>query len=161
MYPFNPNATDCRLAAEKEGSKAHTNPSVEGGGEENEDRGGGEDSWREESGELDGYVPEELHFDPGANQIDSEKEELYKRRFEEGYDIYDCEYLEWLEKNHPESVPADRYTLVSASEWQPSIDDCFSHVTPVQPIDVDSVAATSNYSGQDTNSNVTATLPLY
>ena len=31
----------------------------------------------EQSGELDGYVPE-LHFDPDANQIDSEKEALQK-----------------------------------------------------------------------------------
>ena len=78
VYPFNPNAIDCRLATEKEGSKAHTNPSVEGDGEENEDCSGSEDNWREESGELDGYIPEELHFDPGANQIDSEKKSSTK-----------------------------------------------------------------------------------
>ena len=90
-------------------------------------------------------VAEDLHLDPNSNHTNSEKEELYQKRFEEGYDIYDSEYLEWLENNHPESVPADRYSLVSASEQQPSVSDFFSYVTLMQAIElnnVDSVAAT-------------------
>ena len=35
----------------------------------------------------------------------------YERRFEEGYDLYDPTYMAWLEVNHPEAVPADRYML--------------------------------------------------
>ena len=44
----------------------------------------------------------------------SAEEALYQRRFEEGYDIFDSRYLTWLEQFHPEAVPADRYTLISA-----------------------------------------------
>ena len=124
VYPFNPNAIDCRLAARKEGSEAQEGPSKGGEGE----HGGSEDDYRDESGELDGYVPAGWHCDSDANPVDSKKEELYQQRFEEGYDIYDSEYFEWLEKNHPESVPAYRYTLISASEQQPSVSEkpfCF------------------------------------
>jgi hypothetical protein len=124
VYPFNPNAIDCRLAAGKGdgGEGGMTKPSEGGSGDQDEthegesdDHGGSEDRWRGESDELGGSVSEEMHFDPSVNQ---RKEELYQRRFEERYDIYDHKYLEWLEKNHPESVPADLYTLVSASQQQ-------------------------------------------
>ena len=171
VYPFNPNAIDCRLTAEEgeeskaregehtlsaEGSEDHTTPRGE-----NEDHRVNEDSWRRESS---GFVSaDDMHFDSDANQTDSKKEELYQRRFEEGYDIYDSEYLEWLEKNHPESVPADRYSLVSAAEQQPSVSEYFSHITPMQPIDqeddplrqVDSGASAPQISGKDTESNAT------
>ena len=30
---------------------------------------------------------------------------LFQTRFEEGYDVYDSEYVSWLHHNHPESVP--------------------------------------------------------
>ena len=33
--------------------------------------------------------------------------QLYTRRFEEGYDLYDPAYVAWLEVTHPEAVPAD------------------------------------------------------
>lgn len=40
-----------------------------------------------------------------------EQEEKFQKRHEEGYDLYDPEYVSWLERNHPESLPPDRYTL--------------------------------------------------
>ena len=169
VYPFNPKAIDCQLTAEKdEGSKGcegQSKPSEDGNGD-HEDHGESDDHGRRKSDEFNRYVPEDLHLDPDTNQIDSKKEELFQRRFEEGYDIYDSEYLEWLERNHPVSVPADRYTLVSASEQQPSISDFFSNITPMQAVDLDdelsrelnntnSRAATPQPSGQDTDSNAT------
>ena len=90
MYPFNPNAIDCRLAAGREDDKAHeggTKPIEEGKGDQDE-------THRSLRGEGDVYVQEEMQFDPSTNQIDSKMEELYQRRFEEGYDIYDPEYVE-------------------------------------------------------------------
>ena len=44
----------------------------------------------------------------------AEEEALYQQRFEEGYDLFDSRYLTWLEQFHPEALPADRYTLISA-----------------------------------------------
>lgn len=38
-------------------------------------------------------------------------EELFERRYEERYDLYDPDYLPWLELHHPDAVTADRYTL--------------------------------------------------
>ena len=68
MYPFNPNAIDCRLGTGKgEDSNAHeggTKPS-EGGGDQDEthsvDHGASEDNWRGDSDELGGTVLEEMH----------------------------------------------------------------------------------------------------
>ena len=34
-----------------------------------------------------------------------DRESLFKKRFEEGYDIFDEEYVTWLRCNHPKSVP--------------------------------------------------------
>ena len=35
-----------------------------------------------------------------------EKELIYTRHFEEGYNIFDLEYVHCLQRCHPESVPA-------------------------------------------------------
>ena len=42
------------------------------------------------------------------------KEDLYQQRFEEGYDLFDLDYILWLEQHHPEALPADRYKLTFA-----------------------------------------------
>jgi hypothetical protein len=84
VYPFNPNAIDCRLAAGKGdgGEGGMTKPSEGGSGDQDETHegesdghGGSEDRWRGESNELGGSVSEEMQFDPSVNQ---RKEELYQ-----------------------------------------------------------------------------------
>ena len=40
----------------------------------------------------------------GAN-VSSDKEYYFRRRFQEGYDLYDEEYSRWLESNHPDTLP--------------------------------------------------------
>lgn len=58
-----------------------------------------------------------------AKPFTQEQEALFQVRYEEQYDVYDPEYvswldvydLSWLEANHPEAVPADRYKLITAS----------------------------------------------
>lgn len=35
----------------------------------------------------------------------SDRYSIFKMRYEEGYDIYDDEYVAWLQKHHPDSVP--------------------------------------------------------
>ena len=42
--------------------------------------------------------------------------QLYQRRYDEGYDLMDPQYLQWLERHHPESVPADTDNLIPAPE---------------------------------------------
>lgn len=49
----------------------------------------------EETGDTD--VTRSPLFTPG-------KEEIYKKRYEEGYDIFDPDYTAWLKINHPTSV---------------------------------------------------------
>ena len=43
-------------------------------------------------------------------QSNDEKESLYRKRYDEGYDVLDDEYVEWLRHNHPESVPTSLVT---------------------------------------------------
>lgn len=70
-----------------------------------------------------------------------EQEQRFQTRFEEGYDLMDSEYLCWLEKDHPDSVPADRHMLVLAPESSggmiednPTLTGVFSYVQPSSPL---------------------------
>ena len=47
-------------------------------------------------------------------------EQLYQKRFEEGYDIYDEEYVKWLMTNHPNDIPSEWLTEVSSSSMMPA-----------------------------------------
>ena len=89
IYPFNPDATDCTISTD--------NPAghVQGGaGDEiDEDEGGECSHSAEDSGSL-------ITFS-------AEKEQLFQVRYEEGYDHYDEEYLQWLNIHHPNAIPQD------------------------------------------------------
>jgi len=71
-----------------------------------------------------------------VNQFTVEEEVRYEERF----DLYDPRYILWLECNHPEALPADRYSLVPApSNSQDGHDTSsllphFSSVTPTDPL---------------------------
>lgn len=55
----------------------------------------------------DNFIDSHTSEVPSNNNIVSvEKELIYTRRFEEGYDVYDAEYICWLREHHPEAVPA-------------------------------------------------------
>ena len=65
----------------------------------------------------------------------------------------DPEYLRWLEIYHPEAIPADRYSLVTAPSSTPiqassSVVDHFSSVSPVQGANV-----TGSSTATDTSSS--------
>ena len=46
-------------------------------------------------------------------------EQMYKKQFKEGYDIYDEDYVKWLMAKHPNDVPSERLTEVSTSSVVP------------------------------------------
>lgn len=54
-----------------------------------------------------------------------EKEELYSRRYEEGYNLYDPDYYQWLTINHPDAATALP---------EISILDSFVDVEPLEPV---------------------------
>ena len=39
-----------------------------------------------------------------GNSVSSDMKELYERRYEEGYDIFDPDYAHWLHQRHPEAL---------------------------------------------------------
>ena len=82
-----------------------------------------------------------------------EQEDCYKQRYSKGYDLMNPEYLRWLEIYHPEAIPADRYSLVTAPSSTPiqassSVVDHFSSVSPVQGANV-----TGSSTATDTSSS--------
>ena len=42
----------------------------------------------------------------------TEKEQLFNRRYSEGYDLQDEEYFSWLLIHHPEALPNNRSSVV-------------------------------------------------
>ena len=62
---------------------------------------------------------------------------FFQTRFEEGYDVYDSEYVSWLHRNHPKSVPPQ-----------------FKQLDPViPPVSSSSGATCSNSGGPSTNAS--------
>ena len=67
--------------------------------------------------------------DSGSSpHISDEQEELYRRRFEEGYDLEDAEYTRWLRRTHPE--------LQSNALQDSSLADFFPEVEPQRALEV-------------------------
>ena len=44
--------------------------------------------------------------------LTEEEEKLYQTRYEEGYNLFDEQYIKWLEQNHPLNIPADFQHLI-------------------------------------------------
>ena len=66
-----------------------------------------------------------------------EQLEPFQRAYDEGCDVYiNPTYVQWLELYHPESLPADRYSLIPAAEesHQMSVAEHFHSVTPEVPL---------------------------
>jgi hypothetical protein len=70
-----------------------------------------------------------------TSEWSAEQIELFEHRYEEGYDIPDPEYIAWLELNHPEAVPSDRYSLVPSTPSE-TVSGAFAHVRPSVPLDM-------------------------
>ena len=49
-----------------------------------------------------------------------EKEDLYKKRYEEGYNVDDPDYIAWLKINHPTSVSSISSVIDSTGFQSPS-----------------------------------------
>ena len=43
---------------------------------------------------------------PESQVCGSDRDSLFQTRYEERYDVYDRDYVSWLQQNHPESLPA-------------------------------------------------------
>lgn len=50
----------------------------------------------------------------------TEQEELFDRRYQEGYDIYDEEYVSWLRINHPDALPNNQSSILN---FFPGVED--------------------------------------
>lgn len=58
--------------------------------------------------------------------------DLFTRRLEEGYDLFDPQYVQWLKLNHPLAVPADD----DAFGFDGTLSDHFTDVRPLVPVPV-------------------------
>ena len=85
VYPLNPDAIDCSVSVVKpEASLQQLN--------------------READSQDDGTSNVQQLNDAQSSSTSPEKAALLQRRFEEGYDLPDDEYIKWLHHAHPESI---------------------------------------------------------
>ena len=72
-------------------------------------------------------VPMDTDAEP--SDFNAEQQQLYKKRFDEGYNLYiDPDYTRWLRMYHPESYPS------SCSESESVV--LFSNISPEEPVAV-------------------------
>ena len=110
VFPFNPEAIECTL-----GSIATRTP--------------GEDV-RVENGEDHDITSK----DCGTQVFTAEQEQLFQRRYEEGYDLPDPHYRQWLTLHHPDSISSNQRGCVPPDETLGSLADLFSSVEPQSPL---------------------------
>ena len=61
-----------------------------------------------------------------------EKQALFERRFEEGYDLYDAEYDQWLLVCHTEAN--HHHSDIHSRDSTQSLLDSFTNVEPLEPV---------------------------
>ena len=130
VYPFNPCAINCSISRDNPDASLTVNR--------------GENETENEKPE-DGENSDEQENDKNKT-FSEEQEQLYQMRYEEGYDLMDPQYLQWLEIHHPDSVPADKDMFVPAPDPtedlnQQSLTDMFSFVPPSSPVTMNETEA--------------------
>ena len=121
VYLFNSNAIDCGLMSSS---------TVDDGGDSSSYRDRDDDG--DGGNANEGGVGDNLE---NGSEFSAEKELLFQQRHEEGYDVYDPEYVRWLEVHHPADVPHDRYHLVPIpTSTSNSVVDSFTSVVPLSPL---------------------------
>ena len=93
IYPFNPNAIKCDLVAS---SDVHND-------------GCDDDAGSASDGDEGDSLPNESEF--SADNV-----ELFQQRHEGSYDLYDPEYIRWLEVHHP-ATPLHLESIPPHLEW--------------------------------------------
>ena len=74
----------------------------------------------------------------------SKQEELYQKRFEEGYNLFtDRGYVPWLKENHPEVLPADQDCDLLGQQGMSGISVAFHYlsIAPQTPVVLPETAA--------------------
>ena len=57
----------------------------------------------------------DVHKDSKTVESHSGNEDLFQRRYEEGYDIYDENYVRWLMVHHPDDVKSEWLTKTATT----------------------------------------------
>ena len=78
------------------------------------------------------------NFSDATDHFTAEEEERFRKRFEEGYDLFDPCYLSWLKSYHPDSLPEDDNGLSTALTMgdmadSPTLTEFFPSVPPCEP----------------------------
>ena len=138
VFPYNPDAIDCSISTDNPAGELGIN----GRSNDNEENDMGDDRG-EGSGNEQG---DQQLDDQDWRTFSDDQIRLFTERYEEGYDVYDKEYLQWLTINHPESIPVSQTPETSFA-------DLFSFVSPCDPLTV------SDYSSDLTTSHTSSSGP--
>ena len=90
------------------------------------------------------------------------KEDLYQQIFEESYDLFDPDYILWLEQHHPEALPANRYKLTSAPSggMPPGGSASSPSLSSSHPITPESLAKTTPPGGSASSLSLSSSQPI-
>ena len=126
IYPFNPKAIevskdDDGIVVVSEGNMHNGDVVVSEGNVDNDDN----------DKTVENDTDKVQQSSPNAS-FTVEQEQLFKHRFEEGYNIFiDADYVRWLKLHHPESCPNDGSDCELNND---SVISCFSDILPASPI---------------------------
>ena len=139
VFPFNPEAIDCGVSV----NETHVLGQVVGA--------------------TIGEVDKEGNREPPV--FSAEQQLLFQTRYEEGYDLPDPDYHQWLTIHHPESVSAEQPLHTSPFNPdemfnnQESLTDLFSFVQPHSPLTMTESSTRTEPTPNDTTPGSESTPP--
>ena len=91
----------------------------------------------------------------GESTISPEKAAVFQRRYEEGYDIPDDEYMKWLRDNHPEAAVEYPALYTGSNDYPSSLMNSLSYIPMASPVAILN-SGSSMETGDETNDEVTS-----
>ena len=87
---------------------------------------------------------------------DDLKEALFQRRYEEGYDIPDDEYMKWLRDNHPEDAVEYPVLFTGGNDYPSSLTDALPSIPMASPVVILNSESSMETGNDKTNDEATS-----
>ena len=114
IHPFNPDAITCSISVENPDASLQQVSNKENLG--GNSMGSSKEAVTEKSSEKSMSASKESASENATNSwLSPEKLALFQRRYEEGYDLPDEEYVDWLLQYHPDSALDHTTTFMESS----------------------------------------------
>ena len=92
----------------------------------------------------------------GGSAISPEKEALFQRRYKEGYDIPDDEYIKWLRDNHPEDAVEYPVLFTGGNDYPSYLTDALPSIPVASPVTILNSGSSMETGNDKTNDEATS-----